>query len=82
MRVQTELFDGWTLLHTATGYAMAKAGVPEAVAVALAVLYEIVEQPVLASETGRNFFNASGPEGYGNQAVDVLVFWLGYRLAK
>jgi len=82
MREQTELFDGWTLVHTATGYAMAKVGVPESVAVALAVLYEIIEQPVLASETGRNFFNASGPESYGNQAVDVLVFWIGYRAAK
>jgi len=82
MRVQTNLIDKWTLVHAGSGYAFAKAGISEPTSVALALLYEIVEQPFLSSDTGRNFFNASGPEAFGNQAVDVLVFWLAYRLGR
>lgn len=82
MQVQKELVDGWTIVHALSGYTAAIVGIPHATAMTLAILYELIEQPVLASEQGRNFFNASGPEAIGNQIVDVGVFYLGYKAAK
>ena len=82
MRIQTELFDGWTLVHAGAGYLARKAGIPQPTAMALAIIYEFLEQPVLASEEGRTFFDASGPEGIGNQIVDVAAFWVGYQSGR
>ena len=73
--------DWWTFVHFSSGFVASSYGVKEPVAVAAAVLYELVEQPFLRSQAGKNFFGASGPEVIPNQVIDVLVFWAGYRIA-
>ena len=80
--MERQWIDWWTVVHFSTGFAASKFGVGESVAVAAAVLYELVEQPVLRSKAGARFFGASGPEVIPNQIIDVLVFWCGYRIAK
>ena len=81
MRVEPQWVDWWTVVHFSSGFVASKFGVSEPVALAGAVLYELVEQPVLRSQAGRRFFGASGPEVIPNQIIDVLIFWAGYRLA-
>lgn len=66
--------DRWTLVHALTGFTLGALGVPPALALALALGYEVVEAN---TNIRPSFFMSTRPEGAANVAVDLLVFSAG-----
>ncbi len=77
------LIDPWTAVHGGTGLAAGLLGVPMTWALGVAIAYEGIEYLTQRSPEGRNMWNVSKPERFGNQVVDVLVFaggvYLGHK---
>ena len=76
------LVDPWTLVHFAAGLAAGLMGFSTGAALAGAVAYELIEQPLERAEFGKNLFNVSKPETLENQAVDVLIFAAGHAAGQ
>jgi hypothetical protein len=71
------LIDPWTFVHAGTGLAVGLMGFSLQAALAGAVAFEVLERPLEHAEFGKNLFNVSKPETFGNQVMDVAVFMLG-----
>lgn len=66
--------DPWTVVHAGSGMAFGLLGVPFWPSLGAAVAYDILEQAVERTGTGKEFFKTSGPESVANVVVDTLVF--------
>ncbi len=80
--MERQIIDGWTLVHFLSGCAAAQLQIKESHALIAAIVYELLEQPFVRSKAAKTIVPTWRPESIANQAVDVLVFWAGYRLAK
>ncbi|HVS15744.1 MAG TPA: hypothetical protein VMV46_17610 [Thermoanaerobaculia bacterium] len=74
--------DPWTAVHLAAGLASGLVGWSFARSMALALLYEVVEQGVENTRRGREFFHSSRPESTLNAVTDLAVFAVGHRLGR
>lgn len=74
--------DPWTVVHLSTGLALGLMGTPLRQSLAAAVAYEVAEQVFERLESGKRFFNTSGPEVVSNAVVDTAVFALGHWLGQ
>lgn len=74
--------DPWTAVHFAAGLAVGLMEIRMAHSMGVAVAYEAVEQVFERTETGKEFFKASGPEQPANVVVDLAVFALGHWLGR
>jgi hypothetical protein len=74
--------DPWTVVHLAAGLACGLVGWTFARSMALALVYEVVEQGVENTRRGREFFHSSRPESTLNAITDLAVFAAGHRLGR
>ena len=81
MRNQAPL-DPWTSIHVGVGAVFGFAGASWPVALLAAVAYELAEQVIERTETGRRLFGTTAPESPANVAVDVAAFAVGYGAAR
>ena len=71
------ILDPWSVVHGATGLALGLLGTRLSTALALAIVYELVEGRLQADPSVRSFWNVSRPESFANQVADVLVLGAG-----
>jgi hypothetical protein len=74
--------DPWTVVHFGAGLALGLVNAPLKWSLAAAVAYELVEQYVERSETGKEFFDTVGPEVVPNAILDLAVFAAGHSLGQ
>ena len=74
--------DPWTVVHLAAGLAAGLMELPFPWVMGVATGYEAVEQVFERTETGKEFFETSGPEHPANAVVDLAVFALGHWLGR
>jgi len=74
--------DPWTVVHFAAGLALGLMNAPRGPAMIASVGYEVAEQLLERSPTGKRLFNTRGPEGVANVCVDLAVYYLGLRAGQ
>lgn len=77
-QANVDLIDAWTAVHIGVGFLAGLLKVPPLWAFGGAIAYEGIEQVLERSQLGQSMFNTSGPESFGNSAVDVVVFGAAY----
>lgn len=70
------ILDPWSLVHAGMGLAVGLVDIPLSWALAGSLAYEIIERPFEMADFGKNFFNVSKPENFGNRLADVVVFMI------
>ena len=76
------LIDPWTAVHFGFGLAAGLMEVPWWLSIGGAVAYEVFEQQLERTSAGKAWFKTSGPESFGNAAVDVGVYAVGMYLGN
>lgn len=77
-----QLLDPWSAFHMSMGLGAGLVGVPFAVGVGSAVVYEVFEYYGQQTKGWEDLFEVSGPEHPANALVDVAVFAAGWYLGN
>lgn len=76
------VIDPWTVVHFASGLALGLVNAPLKWWLPIAAAYELAEQVLERSDTGKEFFDTRGPEAVPNALLDLAVFAAGHELGR
>jgi len=82
MAQDKDAVDFYTLVHMMYGYGAKKIGMSDTQIVALAILYEIIEPSIIRYMREDLNLDVWGYESKKNIAVDIIVAYLGSKLAE
>jgi len=74
--------DPWSVVHFATGLAFGLVGVSFWKTFGAGIAWDIFEQYAERADWGQKLFQTSGPESFGNVAVDFGLFMGGWKLGQ
>ena len=81
MTINEAMFDRWSWVHTLMGVGVGFAGVKPMLAASGAVAFDVVEH-YHESPRGSKLFGSKAPESMSNVLGDLVVFGVGYALAR